>query len=127
MFMKLASKPLSESQEALVVSQFSALAQPTRLQIFRELVKVQDCGGESGLTAGALATRLALPAPTLSFHLKELSNASLVTALAMMAPAGPAEKQALLEACDHKSRAELLIAITEIALAGGTEPSSSLQ
>ncbi len=57
----------------------------------------------------------------------EASNASLVTALAMMAPAGPAEKQALLEACDHKSRAELLIAITEIALAGGTEPSSSLQ
>ena len=57
----------------------------------------------------------------------EASNAGLVTALAMMAPAGPAEKQALLEACDHKSRAELLIAITEIALAGGSEPSSSLQ
>jgi len=57
----------------------------------------------------------------------EASNASLVTALAMMAPAGPAEKQALLEAPDHKSRAELLIAITEIALAGGSEPSSSLQ
>ncbi len=57
----------------------------------------------------------------------EASNASLVTALAMMAPAGPAEKQALLEACDHKSRAELLIAITEIALAGGSEPFSSLQ
>jgi Lon protease-like protein len=57
----------------------------------------------------------------------EASNASLVTALAMMGPAGPAEKQALLEACDHKSRAELLIAITEIALAGGSEPSSSLQ
>ena len=57
----------------------------------------------------------------------EASNASLVTTLAMMAPAGPAEKQALLEASDHKSRAELLIAITEIALAGGSEPSSSLQ
>ena len=57
----------------------------------------------------------------------EASNASLVTALAMMAPAGPAEKQALLEADDHKSRAQLLIAITEIALAGGSEPSSSLQ
>jgi Lon protease-like protein len=57
----------------------------------------------------------------------EASNASLVTALAMMAPAGPAEKQALLEAPDHKSRAELLIAITEIALAGGSESSLSLQ
>lgn len=57
----------------------------------------------------------------------EASNSSLVTALAMMAPAGPAEKQALLEARDHKCRAELLIAITEIALAGGSESSSSLQ
>jgi Lon protease-like protein len=45
----------------------------------------------------------------------------------MMAPTGPAEKQALLETPDHKSRAELLIAITEIALASGSEPSSSLQ
>ncbi len=45
----------------------------------------------------------------------------------MMVPAGPAEKQALLEAFDHQSRAELLIAITEIALAGANEPSSFLQ
>ena len=35
----------------------------------------------------------------------------------MMAPYGPAEKQALLEAPDLKTRAETLIAITEIALA----------
>ena len=47
------------------------------------------------------------------------SNAGLVTALSMMSPWGPAEKQALLEAPDLKSRARTLIAITEIALAGG--------
>lgn len=44
-------------------------------------------------------------------------NSTLVNALSMMAPYGPAEKQALLEAPDLKSRAETLIAITEFALA----------
>ena len=44
-------------------------------------------------------------------------NATLVNALSMMAPYGPAEKQALLEAPDLRARAETLIAITEIALA----------
>lgn len=45
------------------------------------------------------------------------SNRTLVNSLAMMSPYGPAEKQALLEAPDLKSRAETLIAITEIVLA----------
>lgn len=44
-------------------------------------------------------------------------NAVLVNALSMMAPYGPAEKQALLEAADLKTRAETLIAITEMTLA----------
>ncbi|MBZ9656463.1 LON peptidase substrate-binding domain-containing protein [Phyllobacterium lublinensis] len=44
-------------------------------------------------------------------------NETLVNALAMMSPFGAAEKQALLEAADLKTRAETLIAITEIALA----------
>jgi Lon protease-like protein len=44
-------------------------------------------------------------------------NEALVNALAMMAPYGPAEKQALLEAPDLKSRAEVLIALTEMELA----------
>lgn len=43
-------------------------------------------------------------------------NGTLVNALSMMAPYGPAEKQALLEAPDLKARAETLIAITEMAL-----------
>ncbi|MBO6717155.1 MAG: LON peptidase substrate-binding domain-containing protein [Rhizobiaceae bacterium] len=55
-------------------------------------------------------------------------NATLVNALSMMAPYGPAEKQALLEAPDFKARAETLIAITEIAIARESdEPSSRLQ
>jgi uncharacterized protein len=48
-------------------------------------------------------------------------NAMLVNALSMMAPYGPAEKQALLEAPNLKARAETLIAITEITLARANE------
>lgn len=44
-------------------------------------------------------------------------NATLVNALSMMAPYGAAEKQALLEAPDLRTRAETLVAITEMALA----------
>jgi len=47
------------------------------------------------------------------------SNTTLVNSLSMMSPFGPAEKQALLEATDLKTRAETLIAITEILLARG--------
>jgi len=54
-------------------------------------------------------------------------NEALVNALAMMSPYGPAEKQALLEAPDLKTRAEILVAVTEIELAksqsnGGETP-----
>ena len=48
---------------------------------------------------------------------KGATTETLVNSLAMMSPYGPAEKQALLEANDLKTRAETLVAITEIALA----------
>ncbi len=48
---------------------------------------------------------------------REASTESLVNTLSMLSPYGPAEKQALLEAPDLKTRAETLIAITEIMLA----------
>lgn len=55
-------------------------------------------------------------------------NAMLVNALSMMAPYGPAEKQALLEAPDLKTRADTLVALTEMALArDDDEFGSSLQ
>lgn len=55
-------------------------------------------------------------------------NATLVNALSMMAPYGPAEKQALLEAADLKTRAETLIAITEMSLArDGDDAGTRLQ
>jgi Lon protease-like protein len=54
-------------------------------------------------------------------------NEALVNALAMMSPYGPAEKQALLEAPDLKTRAEILIAVTEIELAKGNAGETTLQ
>jgi Lon protease-like protein len=49
-------------------------------------------------------------------------NEALVNALAMMSPFGAAEKQALLEAPDLKTRAEILVAVTEFELAKGRTP-----
>jgi Lon protease-like protein len=51
---------------------------------------------------------------------------SLVNTLSILSPYGAAEKQALLEAPDLGARAEILIALTEMALGGG-EPGSALQ
>jgi Lon protease-like protein len=57
------------------------------------------------------------------------SNETLINALAMMAPFGTAEKQALLEAPDLRARAETLVALTEMSLARepGNRPGRSLQ
>ena len=49
--------------------------------------------------------------------IEDAPNEALVNALAMMSPYGAAEKQALLEAPDLKTRAEILVAVTEIELA----------
>jgi ArsR family transcriptional regulator, arsenate/arsenite/antimonite-responsive transcriptional repressor len=61
-----------KTQEA--VKSLAALAHDTRLAIFRFLVEV----GPDGEFAGKIAEKLKLPPATLSFHLKELSNAALV-------------------------------------------------
>ena len=62
-------------EENEVVKSLTALAHPVRLQVFRALVVV----GKEGLTPGSIAEGLRLPGPTLSFHLKELMHAGLVT------------------------------------------------
>ena len=58
-------------------------------------------------------------------HIEQASDLALVNSLSMMAPFGPAEKQALLEAPDLKSRAEVFVAMIEFALAG--DPGDRLQ
>ncbi|TDM08400.1 MAG: transcriptional regulator [Ideonella sp. MAG2] len=62
-------------EEQDVIRALAALAQSARLQVFRALV----VAGPEGLTPGALGETLGLPASTLSFHLKELTQAGLVT------------------------------------------------
>jgi DNA-binding transcriptional ArsR family regulator len=58
-----------------VVSSLAALAHPIRLQVFRALV----VAGKNGMTPGTMADGLAIPPNTLSFHLKELGHAGLVS------------------------------------------------
>ncbi|MEQ9520484.1 MAG: metalloregulator ArsR/SmtB family transcription factor [Parvibaculum sp.] len=61
------------------IEALAALAQDTRLEIFRALVRAHSPRSEeAGLSAGALATQLGVAAPTLSFHLKELTHAGLL-------------------------------------------------
>jgi DNA-binding transcriptional ArsR family regulator len=61
--------------EQSAVSSLAALAQGMRLRIFRALVGA----GPQGLTPGALAATLDVPGSTLSFHLKELMHAGMVS------------------------------------------------
>jgi len=58
-----------------VIRSLAALAHPVRLQVFRALIAT----GQGGMTPGTMAEGLAIPANTLSFHLKELAHAGLVT------------------------------------------------
>lgn len=60
--------------ETDVVRALGALAQETRLKLFRLLV----IAGPAGLTPGHMADTLGVSATVLSFHLKELSHAGLV-------------------------------------------------
>ncbi|RPH65641.1 MAG: ArsR family transcriptional regulator [Burkholderiales bacterium] len=62
-------------EEHDAIDALAALAQPMRLRVFRALVGA----GPQGMTPGSLAAMLDVPASTLSFHLKELAHAGLVS------------------------------------------------
>jgi ArsR family transcriptional regulator, arsenate/arsenite/antimonite-responsive transcriptional repressor len=62
-----------ENKEVIIA--LSALAHETRLNVFRQLVQA----GPDGLAAGVMSSALEVPPQTLSFHLKELSHAGLVS------------------------------------------------
>jgi len=61
--------------EQTVIAALSALAQESRLRVFRLLVTA----GPNGLPAGQIAEELAITSNTLSFHLSHLKNAGLAT------------------------------------------------
>ena len=79
----------------------AALAQETRLDIFRLLVQA----GPEGLPAGQLGEQLGLPAATLSFHLKELRHAGLISA--------QRESRSLIYSAEFANMNALLAYLTE--------------
>ncbi len=110
------------------VCRFRVAAEPSVKTPFRQ-ARITAFIGDLDVEAGAAevdrpallkAFRSYLKANELDADWESVSraeNATLVNALSMMAPYGPAEKQALLEAPDLKTRAATLVAMTEIALA----------
>jgi ArsR family transcriptional regulator, arsenate/arsenite/antimonite-responsive transcriptional repressor len=83
------------------VTALAALAQETRLSIYRLLVEA----GPEGMAAGRISETLKVPGATLSFHLKELSRAFLVSARQ--------EKQFIYYAVDFERMAELMTFLTQ--------------
>ena len=83
------------------VQSLAALAQETRLAIFRALVQA----GSDGLAAGRIAEAVGAPASTLSFHLKELAAAGLVNARA--------DGRFIYYTADYAAMSELVSYLTE--------------
>jgi DNA-binding transcriptional ArsR family regulator len=83
------------------VTALAALAQETRLAIYRLLVEV----GPDGVSAGQIGETLAVPGATLSFHLKELARAGLVSSRQ--------ERQFIYYAVDFERMAELMTFLTQ--------------
>jgi ArsR family transcriptional regulator len=83
------------------VTVMNALAQESRLAIFRALVQA----GPGGLPAGTIGDRLELPWATLSFHLKELKQAGLAQCRR--------EGRSIIYSADYAAMAALLAYLTE--------------
>ncbi len=83
------------------VTRLAALAQETRLAVFRLLVE----SGPSGLPAGEIAARLKISPATLSFHLKELTHADLTRTRQ--------EGRFIIYSANYAAMSELLSFLTE--------------
>jgi ArsR family transcriptional regulator len=86
-----------------------ALAHETRIEVFRLLVRA----GPTGLAAGAMSEALDIPAPTLSFHLKELKQARLV--------ASERVGRSQIYRADYSAMSNLLTFLTEHCCEGVAE------
>jgi len=96
-------------KKAAIIQALGALAQETRLDIFRILVEA----GPKGLPAGAIGDRLALPSPTLSFHLNQLRFAGLVTSRR--------ESRSIIYSANFRTMNQLLAYLTENCCGGRPE------
>lgn len=96
-------------KKSTAIAALGALAQETRLEIFRLLVQK----GPAGLPAGAIGERLGQPSPTLSFHLNQLRFAGLVTSRR--------ESRSIIYAANFKAMNGLLAYLTENCCGGRPE------
>ena len=92
--------------EKRAIAALGALAQETRLALFRLLV---TCGPE-GLPAGVIAERLGVQPSSLSFHLAQLTHAGLITQRRL--------SRQLFYAAEYGAMNELLAYLTENCCAG---------
>src|SRR5438270_12645950 len=90
------------------IAALGALAQETRLALFRLLV---TCGPE-GLPAGVIAERLGVQPSSLSFHLAQLTHAGLITQRRL--------SRQLIYSADYGAMGELLTYLTENCCGKGT-------
>jgi DNA-binding transcriptional ArsR family regulator len=91
-----------------VIAALAALAQDTRLDVFRLLVQA----GPGGLPAGRIGERLNLASATLSFHLNQLRHAGLITFRR--------EGRSLIYAAEYAAMSGLLAFLTENCCQGDT-------
>ena len=92
---------MSRMDQESAIAALGALAQETRLALFRLLV---TCG-PSGLAAGAIGERLGVPPSSLSFHLQELVHAGLITQRRL--------SRNLIYSAEYGRMNELLLYLTE--------------
>lgn len=92
-----------------MIAALGALAQETRLDVFRMLVQK----GPEGLPAGEIGSRLAQPSPTMSFHLNQLRFAGLVTSRR--------ESRSIIYSANFKAMNDLLGYLTENCCGGRAE------
>jgi ArsR family transcriptional regulator, arsenate/arsenite/antimonite-responsive transcriptional repressor len=104
-------------EKTSALAALGALAQETRLDIYRLLVQA----GPEGLPAGQIGERLGLPSATLAFHLKELKTAHLAHCTR--------NGRSLIYAADYDAMNALLLFLTENCCgrpADGCRPALSL-
>ena len=96
-------------EKSNAIAALAALAQDTRLDIFRLLVQA----GAEGMAAGQIGERLGLPSATLSFHLSQLKQAGLVTFRR--------EGRSLIYAAEYAAMNDLLAYLTENCCRGAPD------
>src|SRR5271170_5175188 len=96
-------------KKSTAIAALGALAQETRLDVFRLLVQK----GPEGMPAGDLGARLGQPSPTMSFHLNQLRFAGMVTSRR--------ESRSIIYSANFKAMNDLLGYLTENCCGGRPE------